>query len=325
MGYIYALTAALFFGANGSVTKVILDAGLTPAQLTMFRVLSTALICGAVLLITDRAAFRVAPRQLLILGFLGIVGVAMLQFTYAVALGLLPVGITLLIEYTAVLLVAVVAFFVFRERVKARLWVAIGFVLVGLAIVAQLWSGRLDPVGVLFAFAAATSLTIYFLVGEREVGKTSPIAVAFWTMSFATAFWLVFSFWWEVDPAIFQTSVSLSGNLAQVFVPVWVPLLWNMVLGSFAPFLLSLLALKHLTATAAGVVASSEVMFAFLVAWLWLGETLDTVQLVGAVVVLAGIVLAQTARAGKVVDADLALAPALLPAPAPAVLAAPRR
>jgi len=315
MGYIYALTAALFFGANGSVTKVILDAGLTPAQLTVFRVLSAAVICGAILLVTDRGAFRVAPRQLLILGFLGVVGVAMLQFTYAVALGLLPVGITLLIEYTAVLMVAVVAFFVYRERVKARLWVAIGCVLVGLAIVAQLWSGELDPVGVLFAFGAATSLTIYFLVGEREVGKTTPIAVAFWTMSFASAFWLVFSGWWRIDPAIFHASVSLSGNLAEVVVPFWVPLLWSMVLGSFAPFVLSLLALKHLTATAAGVVASSEVMFAFLVAWIWLGETLGAVQLVGAAVVLAGIILAQTARAGKVIDADLALAPPAFPAP----------
>ena len=70
---------------------------------------------------------------------------------------------------------------------------------------------------------------------------------------------------------------------------------------------MSFFALKHLSATAAGIVASSEVIFAFATAWLWLGETLDLVQLLGAGVVLAGIVLAQTARAGKVVDADLAL------------------
>ena len=49
----------------------------------------------------------------------------------------------------------------------------------------------------------------------------------------------------------------------------------TVVLGSFAPFLLSFYALKHLTATAAGIVASSEVIFAFVVAWLWLGEQLD--------------------------------------------------
>ena len=57
----------------------------------------------------------------------------------------------------------------------------------------------------------------------------------------------------------------------------------------------------------AGIVASSEVIFAFVVAWLWLGEKLDALQLVGAAVVLAGIILAQTARNNRVVDADLAI------------------
>jgi drug/metabolite transporter (DMT)-like permease len=133
------------------------------------------------------------------------------------------------------------------------------------------------------------------------------MTVAFWTMTFATVFWLIFGGWWNIDPAIFTETVSLSGNLEQITLPFWIPLLWNMVLGSFAPFFLSLLALKYLSATAAGVVASSEVLFAFLVAWLWLGEGLGPLQMIGAAIVLVGIVLAQTARINKVVDANLAL------------------
>lgn len=307
MGYVYSLIAALLFGANGSVTKVVVDAGLSPAQLTFFRVLVSAILAGLLLLLTDRSAFRVSGRQLAIFAVLGIVGVALLQFTYAVALSLLPVGITLLIEYTAVLMVATIAFFFLHEQVKARLWVAIGCVLVGLAIVAQVWSSELDPLGVVFAFCAAITLTVYFLGGEREVGKSSPLAVAFWTMLFATLFWAIFSGWWQLDPSLLFDDVSLTGNLAQIVVPLWVPLAWNVVLGSFLAFLLSLIALGRLKATAAGVVASSEVIFAFLVAWLWLGEDLDGVQIIGAGIVLVGIVLAQTARTDRVVDADLAL------------------
>lgn len=307
MGYVYALCAALLFGTNGSVTKVIVGAGLDPAHLTLFRVAGTALIAGAILLVANRSAFRVSGRQLALLTVLGVAGVALLQYTYAVAINILPVGITLLIEYTAVLMVALVAFFFFKEKVRARLWVAIAFVLLGLAVVAQIWASELLPFGVAMAFGAAVCLTIYFLLGEREVGKTSPMAVAFWSMATATVFWLLFSGWWTIDPAIFTTPVSLSGNLAAVELPLILPLLWNVLLGSFLPFLLSLFALKHLTATAAGVVASAEVIFAFLVAWLWLGEGLNPVQIIGAAVVLAGIILAQTARLDKVVDADLAI------------------
>jgi drug/metabolite transporter (DMT)-like permease len=80
------------------------------------------------------------------------------------------------------------------------------------------------------------------------------------------------------------------------------------VLGSFAPFLLSLSALKRLSATAAGIVATSEIVFAFITAWLWLQEALSTLQVIGASIVLGGIVIAQTARTSDVVvQADLAL------------------
>jgi drug/metabolite transporter (DMT)-like permease len=48
------------------------------------------------------------------------------------------------------------------------------------------------------------------------------------------------------------------------------------------------------------------VIFAFLVAWLWLGEGLNLVQIIGAAIVLLGIILTQTARANEVIDAGLA-------------------
>lgn len=308
MGYLYALLAALLFGANGSLAKLVIEAGLSPTQLTQFRTLGTAVLAGAILLVTDRAAFRLRPRQVLVMAILGVLGVALLQATYAAAIQLLPVGIALLLEYTAVLMVALFAFFVFRERVKPRIWVAIGLVLAGLAVVAQVWASELDGLGVLLAMAAAVTLAFYFLVGERQVGATSPLAVAFWTMTFATAFWALFSGWWQLDPATFVAPVQVGGTAGDLELPLLVPLTVTVVLGSFAPFLLSFNALKHLSATAAGIVASSEVLFAFVVAWLWLGEQLAPFQIAGAAVVLAGIILAQTARQSKtVVDADLAL------------------
>ncbi|MEN9621345.1 MAG: hypothetical protein RL499_1538 [Actinomycetota bacterium] len=307
MGYLYALLAAVLFGANGSVTKVTMEAGLSPAQVTEFRLVGTALFAGLVLLVIDRRAFILPRRQWPITLLLGVVGVALLQATYAAAVQVLPVGIALLLEYTAVLMVALVAYFVFREPVKARVWVAIALVLVGLAVVAQVWASTLDALGVALALAAAVCLAVYFLVGERQVARTAPLAVSFWTMSIAAVFWSFVSGWWELSPGILSTPVDIGGAGGVLEVPMAVPLAWNVLLGSFAPFLLSLAALRHLPATAAGIVASSEVIFAFAVAWLWLGETLALVQIVGAAVVLAGIILAHTARVEKVVDADLAL------------------
>ncbi len=299
MGYLYALLGALLFGANGSLAKLLVEGGLSATQLTLFRSLGTAVLAGLVLLVTDRTAFRLRPRQLLVMAVLGVGGVALVQASYAAALAYLPVGVTLLLQYTAVLIVALVAFLFFREKVRARLWVAIGLVLLGLGAVARPWEARLDPTGVALAAVAALTLAFYFLVGERQVGRTSPLAVAFWTMVFASAFWALFSGWWELSPATFVKPLDLGGQWGSWELPLGIPLLVTVVAGSFLAFLLSFSAMKHLTATAAGIVASAEVVFAFAVAWVWLGETLDPVGVAGAAVVLAGILLAQSARQTK--------------------------
>lgn len=306
MGYLYALLASLLFGLNGSTTKLIVESGISPAQLTFIRVTTIAVLSGVILAFTNRQAFRISRRQLLVMVFLGIAGVALIQWFYALAISLLPVGIALMFEYSGILLVAIAARFLFKERVKPRIWVAIAAVLIGMAIVAQVWASSLNGLGVVFGVLAALCLAVYFVVGERQVTTSSPLAVSFWSMLFASGFWLVFSSWWTIDPGILDQPISLGGSLEGISAPLWGLLLWNGVFGSFAPYLLSFMALGRLTATAAGIVSASEVVFAFAFAFLWLGETLNSVQTIGAVLVLVGIVVAQTARANKVVDLDLA-------------------
>jgi drug/metabolite transporter (DMT)-like permease len=305
LGYLYALLASLLFGLNGSTTKVIVEAGISPAQLTFFRVSVIAILAGIALAATNRAAFRITGRELAIMALLGVAGVALIQWFYAVAISLLPVGIALMLEFSGVLVIALVARFIFKERVKPRIWGAIAAVLVGMAVVAQIWASPLAGLGVLAGILAALCLAIYFLVGERQVASTSPLAVCFWSMLFASGFWLIFSAWWQVEPSLLAAPTALGGSFGELDLPLWALLLWNGIAGSFVPYLLSYMALSRLTATAAGIVSASEVIFAFVFAYLWLGEVLDSVQMLGAALVLAGIVIAQTARANKVVDLNL--------------------
>jgi drug/metabolite transporter (DMT)-like permease len=89
-------------------------------------------------------------------------------------------------------------------------------------------------------------------------------------------------------------------SLGSLTVPLWVLVVWIVVLGAVLPFWLSIAALQHLPPTAAGLVATAEPVFASIVAWLWVEQVLSGWQVAGGVVVLTGIVLAQTARATPV-------------------------
>lgn len=210
-----------------------------PAQLTFFRVTVVALLADGLLLATNRRGFRISRRQLAVMAILGVAGVALIQWLYAVAISLLPMGIALMLEYTGVLIVALVARFVFTEQVKPRIWLAIGTVLIGMAVVAEIWVSTVSGLDALAGILAAICLAVYLLVGERLVATTSSLAVSFWSMLFASAFWLVFSVWWQVQPHTLVQDVALHGNLEAVSLCQWLLMLWNGVFGSFAPYLLS--------------------------------------------------------------------------------------
>lgn len=299
LGIGFALAAAILFGLNASTTKVIMASGITAELVVFIRALSTAAFALIWALATNPKLLRVPLRKLPILIFMGIVGVGMLQWTYSIAVSLLPIGIALLIEYTAVLIVPVVALVLFKEKVRPQIWLGAVLVIAGLAVVAQIWSGGLNPTGVFFAFAAALSLTVFFLLGERIQRWLPTNVTMFYGMTFAAIFFAPFAGILEFDWGSISESIQLSGNLAPGTVPLWIALIWLGTIGAFIPMACSYLALRHLSATVVGIIATSETVLAFLFAFLWLNEVITWSQALGGLVVVAGILVAQTARGGK--------------------------
>jgi drug/metabolite transporter (DMT)-like permease len=102
--------------------------------------------------------------------------------------------------------------------------------------------------------------------------------------------------WWSFPVAATRGDAPLLGNLAGHTLPLWLLMLSMVVLGTIVPFVLVLSGLHHLPATRVGMVGMLEPVLAGVIAWAWLAEALSPVQLAGAAVVLAGIVLAQTSR-----------------------------
>lgn len=292
--------AALMFGLNASTVKVILATGISPELLVLFRATFTAVVAGFILLLTNRKAFRLAKKDIPLLIVYGIIGIAMMQWSYSNAVSRLPISVALLIEYTAIVIVPLVALVLFKEKIKARLWVGIAAVLVGLGIVSNIWDSHLDPIGVAWAAMAAICVSVYFLIGEHTQRKRDAMSTLFYTFAIAAVFWAIINI---INPSKIpdiNKIVSLSGNLAGVLWPTWVALLWLGIMGSFVPMLLDYIALGNLSATAVGIIATSETVFASAFAWIWLGESMTTLGVIGGLIVVAGIILAETSRTNTV-------------------------
>jgi drug/metabolite transporter (DMT)-like permease len=296
LGVIFALSGVLLFGLNASTSKVVMSSGITPEEIVIFRSLATALGAGIALAIANRKAFRVQKHEWRGLILFGIFGVALMQWSYSNAVKNLPIGIALLIEYTAIVIVPLVSLWLFKEKVKARLWFAIVMVLGGLVVVSRIWDGGLNPIGLMFAVMAALFLSFYFLMGEHTLKKRDALSTLFYSMAISALFWLIVTPWWNFKPAILAKEVSLTGNLSQLELPLWALLVWVGIFGSFLPMLFSFLALVHLSATSVGVISTGETVTAFFFAWAWLNEKIDGIQALGGILVVSGIVLAQTSR-----------------------------
>ena len=296
LGYAFTLGAAAMFGVNGTVSTLALQAGLPATRLTALRCTGAALCLLAVLALVAPRRLRVTWRELPLLAALGVVGVALTQFLYYVAIGRMPVGIALVFEMTAPVLIALYVWLVRREQVRSGLWLALLLSLTGLVLVAQVWEGggSLDPVGVAAGLAAAVCLATYYLLGERGSVARDPLTLTCWSFLAAAVFWAAAAPWWRFDTAVLAEQVPLSVGSLQL--PLWVLVAWIVVLGAMLPFGLSIAALRHLPPTTAGLVATAEPVFAAVVAWLWVEQVLTGWQVAGGVVVLTGIVLAQTAR-----------------------------
>jgi len=297
IGYAMALGAGTLFAVNGTVSKVILESGMSSLRLTQVRSTGALIGLALIILVTRPGDLRTNRRELLFLAAFGVFGVALVQLFYFLAIHRLEIGVSLLIQYLGPLLVALFAFFVLREHVRARIWIALALALGGLTLVVDLWHGvSLDGLGVLFSLCSAVTFAGYMLLAEHAVGRRDPISLLCFGFLFASIFWAIAQPWWSFPFDVPGNSVSLLGRLSDVHMPLWALMTWMILIGTIIPFFLIVGSMRHITATRAGILAMVEPVFASVVAYAWLGETLSGTTLAGGAVVLCGIVLAQSAR-----------------------------
>jgi drug/metabolite transporter (DMT)-like permease len=297
LGYAMVATAASLFAVNGVVSKVIEANGFSSQRLTEVRSTGAFLGLAVIVAATRWDTVGTSGRELILLVALGIGGLALVQWSYFFAIHRLPIGEALLVQYVAPLLVALWARFVYREAVRRRIWLALGLSLSGLVLIVRLWHvHRLDGLGLAAAGLACVSYAFYVLVAERGVARRDAISLSAWGFLFAALFWAAVQPWWTFPSSYFRGDTSLLGRLDSIDLPIWLLVAWMVVLGTIVPFVLVVGALRHVSATRVGIVAMLEPVVAILVAWIWLGEALVTIQLIGATLALTGIVLAQTAR-----------------------------
>jgi drug/metabolite transporter (DMT)-like permease len=285
--------AVLLFSINGTVSKWVLEHGVQAARLAEIRVTGAFVILLAIALFVARTDLKLSRREILPMLAYGIVGVGMTQYLYFIGIQRLPIGVALVIEFTAPVMVALYARFVQHHVVKPLVWWALALTMVGLVLVTQAWEGfSLDPLGVAAAFGAALALCVYFIGGEYYVARRVPLATATLSMGAAALMWVVVLPWFTFPFHSLQGTVPVGSS----DVPIWLPVLSIIVLGTAIPFMLEFTALRWISARQTAIVGTLEPVVAAIIAFLVLGEVLTWAQAIGGLVVITGVILAESAQ-----------------------------
>jgi drug/metabolite transporter (DMT)-like permease len=294
LGLGLALFSAATFGTSGTFASSLMSTGWTPGAVVTFRIaLAALLLTGPGVLALRGKWHLLRPAMPSVLAF-GLVAVGGCQLFYFNAVQRLDVGVALLLEYSGILLI--VLFLWVRHGQRPRRLTVIGGVaaLIGLLLVLQPGGSGMDPVGVFWALLAAAGLAVYFVLSSKADDALPPIALA-WAAMVVGALTLTVLDLAHALPFHIETGdvVLLDRKMSWV-----VPVIGLSLVAAAIAYAAGIGAARLLGAKLASFVGLTEVLFGVLIAWLLLGQAPDGLQLLGGLVVLAGIALVRADGSG---------------------------
>lgn len=286
LGLVVVSSAA--FGLSGALAKGLLDTGWSPGAAVTLRTTigATMLVVPAVYALRGR--WHVLRRGWPSIVLFGVFAVAACQMTYFLAVQRISVGIALLLEYCAVILIVVWLWLRHGQRPRPFTVAGTGIAMAGLVLMLGVFSAlSLDPVGVMWGLLAAVGLAFFFVVAADGARKVPPVALACGGLAVGAVLMAlagaagVVSMDWNTQAVL----------LAGFEVPWWTDVVTLGVVASAFACLTGVAGTRELGSKLASFLGLSEVLFAVLWAWVLLAQIPTSIQLIGGALVLAGIVV----------------------------------
>jgi drug/metabolite transporter (DMT)-like permease len=294
-GYLFIASATMCWAISATLGRAVFTGRLLgnggkalppidPLILAQSRTTISFLILAPMLLLfRGRSALSLPKRDWVWTATVGVLGVAMSNYFYYLAIQKTNVATAITLQYTAP--IWVLLYMVARgvQMPTMKRLISIALAILGIAIVVGLFSSggfRVNAGGVMAAQIAAVTFAFYNVGGSRLVARYDRWKVVANTFLGAALFWIVVNPPWKIIAAHYSPAQ-------------WLFLLMFAMTSILLPFSLYFAGLQHLDPTRAIVTSCLEPVFSILVAGAVLGEIVGPMQVLGIAMVLAATVLVQ--------------------------------
>jgi drug/metabolite transporter (DMT)-like permease len=279
------LLIALMMGANHVAARIAFNNGVDVATAVVFRSVVTAVVIVA-LLAMQGARVRFSARHKRMLPVIGLlIGVQSLCLYSAVAR--LPVALALLAFNTYPIWTAFWARVVYRQRPERAMLVAMPVILLGLALALDVFGAASGlgasaqwariGAGVAFALAAAGTFGLALVVTQHEAADVDGRVRTATTMTIAGL--------------VALATVGLQGGF---HLPTAQAGWWGLATLTFlygTAFTIMFTVLPRLGVVGNSAIMNVEPVFALVLGWLILGQSIAPVQVVGALIVVGAVMV----------------------------------
>jgi len=301
LGLLFAVGSALSFGSSGPFAKALMEAGWTPTAAVVARLAGGAVAMGVFATIVRPGWVREALRHTRTVVLYGAIPIAGAQLFYYNAVAHLSVGVALLLEYTAPVLVVAWVWMTTRRRPTNLTLAGVALAVAGIMLVLGIFDGggfsalHINLIGVGWGLAAAVCAACYFMMsanasdGSADSDGVNPITLAAAGLVVGAAAVALLGVA-GIMPLTFTTNDTVIAGWTLSWM---VPVVALAVVATAVAYTLGIVGISMLRPRFASLIGLSEVMFAVLAAWVLLGETMTTIQAVGGAIVLVGLALAR--------------------------------
>jgi drug/metabolite transporter (DMT)-like permease len=282
VGYVIVILAALGFSFKSILAKLAYGYGVDAMTLLLMRVfIALPLILLTLLFLEGRAGLKVNAKELLVLAFMGIVGLGCAMLFSFYSLEVMDASLSVLVVFTYPALTVIMLAVFFGERAGPWKFISLGLTFLGLFLALRADRAgfmAINAHGLALALVAALSFALYNVLSERVLRESSPMRMVFYSTAFLAGFF----------------GLLFHGGPYPAAPGAWGIAALLAIFSGFLPFILFLHGVKRIGAARTVIIASIGPVFTVLWAGIILGESLGVVQLWGMGLVILGIVLLKT-------------------------------
>jgi DME family drug/metabolite transporter len=209
---------------------------------------------------------------------LGLVLVGLVAADYW-AIQQLPVAVAIVLLFTAPIWVVLWTSLASRRVPSRAVLIALILSIIGVVLVSNLLASDIHTVnwfGILVGLTTAIFFAIYIVLSEQISATSETIGVMLKMFAVASLFWMAYQSTQGIPWTLFAPE-----NILQV---VYVG-----IAGNLLPYLLFFWCLQHVQAERAAIAATLEPAIAGILAWIWFGQTLTLLQIIGGVLIITAI------------------------------------